>query len=207
MPIFDITQLSRLQEVELQAIIKAFPKMLERAVSDWAKFKLGVKAGLFTVSAKSDILSWFKEFPKLWETIRPNFNPGETPVMMLTPGDRDLLLHADKFVSLLGGEIKKYNSLGIAPLIIAGIAVAGAFGIAGAIWSIGYFKKQSNISKMIDSAVAGKLPPDILKEAVHRENQSVFGGLFGSVKWIALAGAFVMFWPYIQKLLPRVGAK
>jgi hypothetical protein len=191
------------KEIHLQAIVYAFPEMLRRAVADWAKFKVGVENNTFTQDDKTEILNWFKSFPKLWETIRPNFDPLEKPVMSLTPADAELVHSADRFVEKLGGEIKVLRNLGVAPVIIAGIAIAGAFGIAGAIWAIGYSQKQSNISKMIDQAVAGNLPASILETAVKKENESIFGGVLGSVKWIIMAGALFMLWPQLQPLVQR----
>lgn len=209
MPVFDPITLSKVQELNLRAIVLSFPKMFERAVEDWAKFKVGVENKKFTNRERDEILNWYRGFPRLWETIRPNFDPAEKPVMSLTPADAELVEKADLFTKKLGGALQAVEDLGIAPIIIAGIAVAGIFGVAGAIWAIGYFQKQSNISNMIDQAVAGKLPANVLTAAIEKENESIFGDAFGSIKWIMIGGAAFMLWPHIQpavkRLLKRVG--
>ena len=207
MPFFDVMKIGRTQELELLFMIKAFPGMLKKAIADWAVFKTGIENNLFTSAERAEILGWFKSFPKFWETIRPNWDPKERPVMSLMPEDAELLQGADAFVKKLGGDVRKIEALGIAPIIIAGVVIAGVFGVAGAIWATGYFKKQGNISKLIEATVAGKLPAAVLQEAIEKENESIFGGVLSSVKWILIAGALFMLWPQIQVLINRAMKK
>jgi hypothetical protein len=196
-----------MQEIELQFMIKAFPGMLKKAIADWAVFKAGVDNDLFSSDERSEIVSWFKSFPKYWKTIRPNWDPEHRPVMSLIPEDAELLSAADLFIKKLGGDIDEIEALGIAPIIVAGVVIAGVFGLAGAIWATGYFKKQGNISKLIEATVAGKLPASVLQEAIERENESIFGGVLSNVKWILIAGALFVLWPNIQAIISRVSKK
>jgi len=95
------------------------------------------------------------------------------------------------------GRLKRSSlstrSLGIAPAVIAGVLIVG--GAAAALWAIGYIKRQSNISRMIDGVTAGAIPSEVLVEAVKAEQDSgLFAGLAGAIGPLALvAAAFVVY--------------
>jgi hypothetical protein len=172
-------------ETEAQELFYNFPDMFEQAQKDWVKFKLGLQNNLFSESQKQEVWEWFKDFPQVWETVRPNWSENSSAVQRRW-GQR-----VDAFVS----EIKSYgglSGLGIAPLVIAGILIVG--GVAAAIWGVSYFKKQSNVSKLIDGVTAGKISSEILDTAL--KNQSSGPGLFGDVsgliKWAVIGGVILL---------------
>ncbi len=70
-----------------------FPDIYEQAKKDWAKFRIGRAQGLFTAEQSREVLGWFKDFPRLWETLRPNWaeNPSES--------QRRFARQVDSFVS------------------------------------------------------------------------------------------------------------
>jgi len=176
------------QEKEIAALVKQFPDIFYRAVADWSRFKVGVKAGLFTAEERSEVVTWFEKFPELWATVRPNFVMTRTPEGTFLPlGEPGFAEKVDKWVSVLPSETKE-PGLGIAPIIVAGVIVAGALGIAGGLWAIAYIKKQGNITRLIDETVAGRLPVEVLDAALKAETAllSPIAGLAGVVKWLAL---------------------
>ena len=189
------------KEERLQSMVWNFPATLDRAVEDWAKFKVGVESGLFYPGQRERVLEWFEGFPRLWETIKLNFST--TPTGMISPHKRKTYDAAEKFVTTLSNEMQIQNQLGIAPIIIAGIIIAGIFGVGGAIWAIGYVGKQHNISRMIDEVTAGKLPPGILQEAVESDKAGIFSQITDIMKYGLLAGVLFMSWPYIKNVLPK----
>lgn len=178
------------QEKDLTETVANFPDIFDRAVTDWAKFKAGYKAGLFSKDAAGDVLEWFNEFPRLWETIKPNFE--ET--------DPEFTSQVNNWTKSLGSNIEALN-LGLAPLIIAGIAIAAVFGVGGAVWAIGYAKKQQNISKMIDNVTVGKLPASVLDTAIREEHASIFSDATGLIKFAVIGAAFYMAYPLLQKVI------
>jgi hypothetical protein len=191
-------------EQEIAALVATFPAVLRKAVEDWGKYKAGVKAGLFSQSQQGEILDWFASFPRLWETIKPNFDPWKADGT-LDQGKFPLYSQAELFVTKLRGTAEIKSRIGIAPLIIAGILIAGVFGVAGAVWAVGYVKNQDNVSKMIDGVTAGTLPASVLNEAVKAETGSIFGDIGGVLKWAVVAGALVLGWPLISKLFSGRG--
>jgi len=176
------------QEDEIAVVVKRFPDIFARAVAAWARFKAGVSAGLFTTTERNQIVGWFEKFPDLWATVRPNFVMTRTPEGTFLPlGERGFAEKVDKWVARLPQETEE-SGLGIAPIIVAGVVVAGALGVAGGLWAVAYIKKQANITKMIDEAVAGRLPAEVLDSALRAEAAflSPVAGLAGVVKWLAL---------------------
>ncbi len=149
---------------KIKSLVPDFPDIFDRAVVDFAKFKVGVEAGLFTTGQQNEIMSWYREFPQLWETIRPNF--------IKTPDGLEFGGKVDDFV----GRIRAYkpSGLGLVPVVVAGVVIVG--GIAAGMWAVVYMQKQANLSEMIDQVTAGKLPADVLVEAIKAEQS---GGLFG----------------------------
>lgn len=161
----------------VKALVPEFPRIFDQAVEDWAKFKEGVKAGAFTSSQREEVLSWFKKFPQLWETIRPNFIKDEAG---LEWGGK-----VDNFIGrLLKDPLYSSGQLGIPPALVAGVLIVG--GAAAALWALGYVKRQQNISAMIEGVTSGKVPPEVLKKAIEEEHK---GGLFGSIADIVKIGA------------------
>lgn len=193
------------EEQEIADLVEKFPAALAKAKRDWAKFKVGVKAGVFSREQYDDALAWFVNFPKLWETIRPNFDPVEAGYMGRSVSEfrRGVLKEADAFVAKLRGT-PEFKNLGfvVTATIVAGILIAGIFGAAGAIWAVGYLKKQNNVSNMIDEVTAGRLPPEVLKKAVAEDSGG--GGFFDNiadmVKYGVVAGVLVLGWPLLKKV-------
>lgn len=175
-------------EQKVKNLLPRFPGVFGSAVADWAKFRAGIDAGLFTPQQRKETLDWFRGFPKLWESIRPNYS-GEK--------NRSYQESVDRFVdSLTGDPLYKNTGLGVASVIIAGVLIAG--GAAAALWAVGYIQKQANISSMIDGVVAGKLSPDVLKKAIEvQESGGLFGGLSDLFKWAVLGGLAIYFVPQI----------
>lgn len=197
------TVLSSTDERDLQNVIANFSTILTQARTDWAKFKAGVVNGLFAPnsSERRDVINWFTEFPKLWDAIRPNYEQ-KTGDGRIDAELSNIRQNADAFVGKLRSDAEIANNLGIAPIIIAGILIAAAFGIAGAIWAVGYVKKQGNISRMIDNVVAGKLPAEVLDAAIKQENAGTgfLGSMTDLLKWAAIGTALVLVWPVVQSL-------
>lgn len=188
------TDLTASQQADLKALVASFPASFEQAKKDWAAFKLGVSAGLFSSSQRQIVVNWFKQFPDYWLTIRPNFLlVANTPTEAYNIVFNDSTAFTDKvdqWVNRLKAD-NNLSGLGILPLIvIAGIVIASLLGAAGAIWAISYFKQQANITKMIEGVTAGKLPASVLQTAVQEESGSFFGQLSSLAKW-AIVGAVV----------------
>jgi hypothetical protein len=189
-----MSDLSPSQESQLVELVKNFGASFLIAQKDWATFKAGVAAGLFSTSQRNTVIAWFRDYPKFWDTIKLNFqdpkwitNPSSgtaTSPGNLTVTDTGFSLQVDLWVSKLRNDTG-LSGLGVIPLIviIAGIIIAGILGSAAAIWSIGYYKQQSNITKMIDDVVAGKLSPAVLETAIKKEQES--GGLFSELSTLA----------------------
>lgn len=154
-----------------------FPDIYKQARIDWAKFKIGRAQGLFTAEQAREVLSWFRDFPRLWESLRPNWSENISEVQRRFAG------HVDGFVSEL--RMSGGSGLGLAPLVIAGVLIVG--GIAAALWAGGYIKKQFNLSRMIDGVTAGHISEDVLREAVEKE-PGLFAGVSGAIKWIVIGG-------------------
>ena len=200
------TVISPGEQAELQKLVAQFPDILVRARTDWAKFKAGVTAGLFAPnsSKRREVINWFAGFPRLWDTIRPNYEQ-KTGDGRLDAELSNIRQSADAFTAKLRIEPEIANQLGIAPLVIAGILIAALFGIAGAIWAIGYVKKQTNISSMIDGVVAGKLPADVLDTAIKEENASpgILSSMSGLLKWAAIGAAIYLIAPVVQTVFKQ----
>lgn len=183
---------------DIADVADMFPQIFEKAREDWAKFKVGVAAGLFAPKQKALILDWFLKFPELWEGIEPHFRFGTGgPV---APRWIDFADRVTAWVGKLKASSEKYEGMGLAIIIIVGIAVAAAFGLGGTIWAVGYVQKQNNISRMIDEAVQGNLPAEVLIQAVKAETGSIFSDFGNIIKYGAIAGLLVVFWPQIRRI-------
>lgn len=158
-----------------------FPDIFEQARVDWAKFRIGRAQGLFTAEQAKEVLAWYRDFPRLWETLRPNW--AENP----SPTQRRFAEHVDRFVYNL--RAARGSGLGLAPLIIAGVVIVG--GIASALWAGGYVKKQFNVSRLIEGVTAGHISESVLKEAV-KEEPGLFGDVSGLIKWLVIGGVGLM---------------
>ncbi len=188
---FTKTMLSWWDEQKVKELIPGFPASFDRAVVDWAKLKVGAKAGLFTQAQIDEALAWYREFPKLWETLRPNF--------MQTEAGLKLGQSVDSFIGRLkGSSFYRSGQLGFPPVLIAGVLIVG--GAAASLWAVGYILKQRNLSEMIDGVTAGRIPADVLAQAIEAEKSGgFFGGLSDMVKWILLGGIGLVLLPRIWK--------
>ena len=183
--------LSWFEEEKVKKLVPDFPGIFDRAVEDFAKFKVGVAAGLFDRQKRDEIMAWFVEFPKLWETLRPNF---------MTIGTGDLFAdRVDDFVGRIqSSDLYRTAGLGAALVIIAGIVLVG--GAAAGLWAVAYMKRQANISRMIDEVTAGALPAQVLVEAVKAEQESgLFAGLGRFGYGLAFAAAAWLVYSFTRK--------
>lgn len=172
-------------------IVKDWESTLNRAIANWQKFTANrVK---FTGEQQTAILAWYKDFPRLWEAVRPNFElqPGETQASK----KYRLLEKTDAFV--FGNRDKWNRGLGVPVILVGAFLVSAAVGIAGALWAIGYIRKQGNISSLIDKVAAGSIPTSVLDDAIKADAQSSspFGDIGGIVKWGAIGLALFFLVP------------
>lgn len=194
-------------EDDAKTVVAVFPSTFERALSDWAKFKAGVSRGLFAGSSRKEVLDWYRDFPKLWETIRPNFvkTVRTDQGSMIDPTYVSLVGRVDRFVQSLGADLSG-NQLGLAPLIIGGIIIAGGLGIAAASWAISYLAKQANVSKLIEEVTAGRISPDILAAAIETERTltNPISDFTGVIKWVVAGAIFFFAMPLLERFIGRV---
>ena len=185
---YEIGMITTSQQVGIRAVVSEFPQRLEQAKLDYYKFKAGLKAGLFKSTQNTKrVTSWFADFPRLWEAIRPNYlvQPGQT----MSAHKEAVRRQADAFVAEIKNDAQVSQGLG-SPLIIAGILVALAAGVAGILWAVGYIKDQNNITKIIDEVVAGRLPEEALIQAQKKaQGQGMLGDVTDILKWGAIAFA------------------
>lgn len=184
-------------------IVLNFPALFDQAQSDWAKFKVGVSRGLFSVDQKQSILDWYRDFPKLWESIKPNFED----VMLEQTGSYNVTFvpKVDAWVATLKSD-KDFSGLGIAPVVVAGVLVVG--GLAVALWAVAYIKRQANISKLVDGVTAGRIPADVLSEAIQAEKSAgIFSGATDLLKWAAIGLAAWFLLPPVLKMFSGRSAK
>lgn len=179
-------------EQKVKDLIPSFPSVFEKAKIDWTKFIAGIETGLFSENEKKKILDWFIQFPDMWETIRPNFITTEQGKQF---GDQ-----VDNFIgNILRSSVYKNRSLGIAPAVVAGVLIVG--GIAASLWAIQYVQEQNNISNLIDGVVAGKIPPEILQEAIEKTNS---GGWFDDIQGLIQIGIIgIVAWYLLPLVLKK----
>jgi len=185
---------------EIPDIFFEFPRVWAQAKKDWILYQQGVGRGLFTNAQKAAVQKWFGDFPKYWETVRPNFlnHPDGRP-----RPDHSIAYarDVDNWVASLRAKTWNDPLLGepITLIVIAGILIIG--GIAAALWAVGYIKEQSNISNVIEQTVAGKLPPEAVVAAYQAQeaaaNNSPFGNISEIVKWGAIAALVLLGVPLI----------
>ncbi len=167
-----------------------FPNVFDQAQRDWVKYKLGRAANLFTGQQSTDIVEWFADFPKAWDTVRANFLPtGSADQWKL-----NWVKKVDAFVAGLKRDVEEsgLSGLGIAPIVVAGVLIVG--GIAGALWGYGYIKKQANVSKLIDRVTTGKVSEEVLKKSLEAQGSGpgLFADVAGLIKWIVIGGVGIM---------------
>ena len=198
--------LTNYQRDQIGQLLQNFPQILDQAQADFAKFKLGYSNDLFAPAELNTIVSWFEQFPDLWETLRDNYTQktgdGHTDAML-----SGTLHQADNFVAELKGNTVVSRSLGN-PLIIGGIIVAGLLGVAGILWGVSYVQQQKNISTIIDGVVAKKIPPEVLQAAIDQQKGSNPLGNIGDIlKYGAIGLALYMAFPLITQLVSSVTSK
>lgn len=192
----DIFGFGRSEEQEIAQMVREFPRVLDQAIVDFAKFKLAVRGGRVTASQFDEISEWFYAFPKLWETVRPSYEP--------QPPRTDQLAFYEKASAFARKMTTAQNStsgLGVASIIIAGVAIAAVMGVGGAIWAVGYTQKQRNISEMIDLVADKQLPVSVLQEAIKQEEMSLIGGFGDTAKWVVIAIGAVLGFPLIRRII------
>ncbi len=166
--VYDVTATAwEIKRVE--SLVDDFPSVFERALVDFAKFKIGVEHGLFSETEIVEVKSWYLEFPELWEAIRLNF-------IQTDPG-REFGGRVDDFV----GRIRKADRGGQLGIVVSTVLIGSVLlvgGLASGLWAYGYIQKQQNMSDMISEVVAGNLPADVLSEAIAAEQDvGLFSGL------------------------------
>lgn len=184
-------------------IVVNFPALFDQAQGDWAKFKIGVARGLFSADQKAAVLDWYRDFPRLWESIKPNFED----TMLEATGSYNVTFvpKVDAWVKGLKGD-KVFTGLGLAPVVVAGVLVVG--GIAVALWAVGYIKRQANIAKIVDGVTKGQIPASVLSEAIQAEKDSSIVGQFGDIfKYAAIGLALWFLAPPIIKMFQSRSAQ
>lgn len=188
---------------DIAKVVNEFPQTVAKARADWGKFLAGSKAGLFSKNQEKAIVDWYAKLPDLWDGIKLNWQ--YTPQGLLkSESSQKFYRETEAWMNSLRTHPGiLFPGLGIAPLLVAGVLVAVAFGVAGTFWAIGYIKEQNNISRMINETVAGNLPPEVLSAAVAKQQSS----FFGDIKDLALIGAVgavaYLFWPQLRSLFKR----
>jgi hypothetical protein len=174
-----LPNLTSSQEAELVELVRQFGASFLLAQKDWATFKAGVAAGLFSTSQRDTVTAWFKDFPQFWDTLKLNFQDPQwisggittaTRPGTLSVRDTDFSLKVDIWVSKLRAQTSP-GGLGIIPvfIVIAGIIIAGLLGAGAALWALGYYKKQDGVHDLIEGVVAGKLPATVLDLPILRD--------------------------------------
>jgi len=202
-----IVVVSPTQMVSLQSLVTGFPSVLERAVEDWAKFKVGVQSDLLSFNDKMEIVSWFSHFPEHWQMIRPNFTgKAMGTIAAHTP---NIVAAGDRFVGKLSGNEWTYVSglsgLGVLPLlpiaIVGGILIAGAYTISRILSEVGYIREQGNISRKLDLVETHEASADILTETIKTEKASVFGEVSDLFKYALVGAGLYLIWPLLARVV------
>lgn len=182
---------------DVENAVLGFPATFEKARADWAKFKVGYQNKLFTPSQIKTVIDWYREFPKLWETIRPSFED----VMAEKTGSYNVnfVPTVDAWVESLQGDQVYRTGLGVLPVLVGAVLIVG--GIAAGLWAVGYIKKQSNISSMIDGVTAGKIPASVLQDAIDKEAKTdLWANISDIVTWVAVGAAVILLGPPLIKM-------
>lgn len=190
------TLLTFFDQMEVSDLVPDFPDVFARAQRDWGAFKAGVRAGVVPEDVRQRVVEWYSDFPRLWETIRPNWTEPEASGVY-SQRKIDFAKKVDAWVATLRVESRP-GGLGLAVVVIAGIVILATAGVAGALWAVGYVKRQQNISEMIAAVVEGKLPPEVLQDAIEQESQpGLFGDLKDMIGLMVAGGLALMFLPQV----------
>jgi hypothetical protein len=196
------SDLSPEQERLIVEMADLYGARMQIAIWDWAVYKKGVEYGLFNAGQRTQVENFFRQWPKAWALLRPHFDVPER-LHILKAADRFSdriekhfgITGQDSFrylISLEPLESASISGLGIAPLlVIAGIALLAVLGVTGALWAIGYWKEQDNVTLLIDGVTRGKIDPAILSDAINNEQQSIFGEVaegFTSLALLVIVG-------------------
>ena len=203
-------------EEMLAEIVTGFPEVFERAQEDWAKFKLGVKAGLFTEDEKRQVEDWYRDFPKLWNGIRPNWIQtvdGEPA----SPELQAFAKRVDKWVIKLVGDQAGLSGLGfvvtgtMVAVAVGSFLIASIFGIGIIKWADGYQQEQDNHHDMIQARTEGDISEETLQKYIEAEKGDTSGdswfpnisGITGNLATVAVIGAGVYFFGPQLKSITR----
>lgn len=195
---------SQSQMVDLQSLVTGFPAVLERAVEDWAKFKVAVQADLLSFSEKMSVVNWFSHFPEHWQMIRPNFTM--TPEGLLKAHTPKIVAQADRFVAKLSEGGSASPGLGVPAVllpiaIIGGILIAGAYTISRVLQEVGYIRQQANVSRKLALVESHEASADILTETINAEKASVFGEISDLFKYALVGVGVYLLWPLLTRLV------
>lgn len=186
------------QSQQIEDAVVAFPATFAKAQEDWAKFKVGYQAGLFSSSQIESVLSWYRDFPKLWATIRPNFED----IMAEQVGQYNVnfIPTVDAWLASIKADPVYQSGLGqVQAVLIGAVLIVG--GIAAGVWALGYLKEQSNISGLIDGVTAGKIPASTLADAIAKEKTgNPITDITGVIKWVAIGFVVIMALPPLLKM-------
>jgi hypothetical protein len=163
-------------EQEIKETIAQFPVTLERAQEDWAKFKLGVEAGLFSPTQREEVLDWYDKLPDAWAQIRPNWTEPDPVTGMASPRKIEYARKVDAWMTQFKGD----REVGLGAVFVT-VVIVGAVLLAitvGGIYSIAYYREQANISAMIEAETQGRLEPGTVKSAIEAEKG---GGVFAGI--------------------------
>jgi hypothetical protein len=192
-----------------ESLVMSLPDIYANARDSWAKFKAGYDAGLFSQMQAEKIIDHYRQWPKFWEGLRPNFFQGR-PGWPEQPGLKALGSRVDIWIDQLKKDLGGYerlSGLGAVPVIVvAGILIAAAFGAGFLVWALGFKNQQANISSIIDAVVDGELPAEVLTKAIETEKTSGFvADIAGAVKWIMLGAAGFVLLPKIANYFKKEG--
>jgi hypothetical protein len=204
---------SAAQEADIKNLLATFPDVLDQAITDYAKLKAGLsysmknQTQLFTADQLNTITAWFVKFPDLWDTLAPNYE-GSIGDAAADQYRASVKAKAEAFVKKLRGDTVLYPGLGVLPfIIIAGVIIAGLLGVGAAIWAVGYVQQQRNVSAMIDGVVAGKIPADVLDQAITEAQTNPLGQLGDILKYAAIGAALILAWPVLSNLFNKISKK
>lgn len=208
---------SATEQVAAQTLVAMFPATFQKARENWAKFKAGVAAGLFTPDQRKQLISDYRDYSKVWAMVRPNWTQSTTGA--IAPDSAAFADEVDTWVDRLikSTEAGSLAGLGAAPIVIYGLYVLGGIIVASVGWgfvkAVTHLVQESNRGKLIDAVVAGKIPVETLNAAIAAEEKagtsSLFGSIFGDVggtvskvvTYGAIAAGLYLFWPQIVGLV------
>lgn len=193
---------------QIQSLVTDFPGVYRRAREDWSVFRATDEQGAFSNAERQYVMDWYAQFGRLWEGVRPNwqYDPSLAPHEeqpdhpLADPAKLAFLHEVDAWVGQL--DIEHYG-LGLGPVLIAGILIAGALATAtGITWAIGYIKQQNNVSEIIAGVASGVLPPEAISEI--RAEAGGLAATLQSATTLIVVGALLYFgWPLLERWSDR----